>query len=47
MSLAGRTLEPVISEAEERFHANAELVARIEANRADPSRLVKRERPKG
>jgi hypothetical protein len=43
------TLRPavVMTELEARMLANTDLVERIEANRADPSRLVKRERPKG
>lgn len=40
------TLRPatVITEAEARFLANRDVVERIEANRADPSRLVTRDR---
>lgn len=35
-------MSPRAGAAEARFHENPELVARIDANRADPSRLVKR-----
>ncbi|MDQ6614397.1 MAG: hypothetical protein M3083_06545 [Actinomycetota bacterium] len=42
------TLRPavVMTELEAAMLANTNLVERIEANRADPSRLVKRQRPK-
>jgi hypothetical protein len=42
------TLRPavVMTELEAGMLANTDLVERIEANRADPSRLVKRERSK-